>query len=229
MTVTFFRYRLGVDFTPSRGMPLPNKEGLFVLVGNLGGMQEIEKIYLHWSATPYSWAEPGHYHTVITGDGAVHHLTDYHQPLHAHTYARNHDSIGIAIACMGNGGFRDCPPKEIQLDALAKECAKVAKGLGWPADATKLKRLIMTHAECAANRDFPLEKALELRANGNSEAYAHSIGLPHDNYGPSYWGDGWPGGPVERWDLWQLRPSDKGGAGGFEMRDRIAAWMKKLP
>lgn len=197
----------------------------FVFVENSWGM-DIKKIYLHWSATPYTWKELGHYHTVVTGDGQVHRLTDYHTPLYAHTYARNQDAIAISLACMGNGGFRDYPPTEAQIDSMCKECAKVAIGLGWPADATKLKKLIMTHAECAANRDYPLETVME--AQGKGEAYACSIGLPHDNYGPSSWSDGWPGGNVERWDLWQLRPSDKGGAGGFELRDRIVAWMKKL-
>lgn len=189
-------------------------------------MQQINKIYLHWSATPYTWQEPGHYHTVITGDGVCHRLTDYHEALHAHTYARNLDAIAISLACMGNGGFRDFPPTEAQLDSMAKECAKVALGLKWEADEAFLKKRIMTHAECAANRDYPLN--LVQQAQCRSESYAQSIGLPHDNYGPSSWSDGWPGGTVERWDLWQLRPGDKGGAGGFELRRRIVGWMKTI-
>lgn len=186
----------------------------------------ITKIYLHWSATPYDWKEPGHYHTVITGDGTCHRLTDYHEHLSAHTYARNANAIALSLACMGSGGFRDYPPTEKQIDSMAKECAKVALGLGWPADEVKMKKLIMTHAEAAANRDYPLN--LVQAAQGQGENFARSIGLPHDNYGPSSWSDGWPGGNVERWDLWQLRPADKGGAGGFEMRTRIVAWMKRI-
>jgi hypothetical protein len=32
------------------------------------------KIYLHWTATAYDWIRPGHYHSIITGDGLVHRL-----------------------------------------------------------------------------------------------------------------------------------------------------------
>jgi hypothetical protein len=31
-------------------------------------------IYLHWAATPYGWVQPGHYHTIIGGDGTIHRL-----------------------------------------------------------------------------------------------------------------------------------------------------------
>lgn len=185
----------------------------------------IKKIYLHWSATPYNWREPGHYHCVIDGEGTAWRLTSYRTPLHAHTYARNTEAVGIAMACMGGSGWADYAPTERQIDGLAKEVAKVALGLGWPADAKALKKLIMTHAEAAANRDYPIE---DVREAGESDSAARALGLPHGNYGPSTWSDGWPGGTVERWDLWQLRPTDKGGAGGFEIRDRIVAWMRKI-
>ena len=189
--------------------------------------QDIKKIYLHWSATGYNWAEPGYYHSVIKGDGTCVRLTEFSTPLYAATYRRNTDSVSLSMACMeASKGTWGCAPTEAQIDGMAKEAAKIAVGLGWPADAGKLKKLIMTHAEAAANRDYPLE--LVQRCQGMGEGYAISQGLPHDNYGPSSWSDGWPGGPVERWDLWQLRASDKGGAGGFEMRDRIAAWMKRI-
>ena len=35
------------------------------------------KIYLHWTATAYDWIRPGHYHSIITGDGLVHRLHSY--------------------------------------------------------------------------------------------------------------------------------------------------------
>ena len=186
------------------------------------------RLYLHWSATGYDWNEPGHYHTVITGNGVCHRLTDYHTPLHEHTYARNTDAVAIAIACMApvNGGTWDLPPTEAQLEELCKETAKVALGLKFPMNLTKLQSLIMTHAEAAALRDYPLSLVQE--AQGQGESYARSLGLPHDNYGPSSWPDGWPGGTVERWDLAQLRPSDKMGEGGIELRRRILEWMKKI-
>lgn len=186
------------------------------------------RIYLHWAATGYDWNEPGHYHTVIGGNGVVHRLTDYHEALHEHTYARNTNAVALAVACMApiHGGTWDLPPTESQLEALCKETAKVALGLKFPLNIVKLQPLIMTHAEAAANRDYPLDLVQD--AQGRGESYAQSIGLPHDNYGPSSWHDGWPGGSVERWDLWQLRSSDKGGTGGFELRKRILEWMKKI-
>ncbi len=31
-------------------------------------------IYLHWSATPYTWVRRGIYHTIVAGDGHLHRL-----------------------------------------------------------------------------------------------------------------------------------------------------------
>jgi hypothetical protein len=126
----------------------------------------------------------------------------------------------------GANGTWSNPPTEKQIDSMAKECAKVVIGLKWPKDEVELKKLIMTHAEAASNRDYPLD--LVKQYDGDSDSIAQSIGLPHANYGPSSWSDGWPGGTVERWDLWQLRPTDKGGAGGFEIRKRVVEWIKKI-
>lgn len=200
-----------------------------LLEGQGGGM--IEKCYLHWSATPYTWKEPGHYHSVVTGDGVVHRLTDYKTELYEHTYGRNRNSTSLALACMGEGGWSDYPPTPAQIDSMCKEVAKIALGLGWEANATFLKKRVMTHAEAAANRDCPLELAAQFSNKYPSSSWDHAAqaaGLPHANYGPSSWSDGWPGGDVFRWDLWQLRPTDKGGSGGFELRDKIVAWMKKI-
>ena len=58
-------------------------------------------IYLHWTATPYDWIRPGHYHSIISGDGRVHMLHDYNVDLPAHTYGRNRNSVALSCACMG--------------------------------------------------------------------------------------------------------------------------------
>jgi len=42
-------------------------------------------LYLHWTATPYGWIRPGHYHSIVSGDGRVHRLHDYNVDLPAHT------------------------------------------------------------------------------------------------------------------------------------------------
>lgn len=192
----------------------------------------INKIYLHWTATDYNWAEPGHYHTVILGDGTVKRLTSYSEDLFEHTYGRNKNSIGLAVACMG--GRPDpwtIPPTPKQLDALCKEAAMLALDLGWPADATALKRLIMTHAEAAANRDYDIDLVRKFSNKSPSSSWDHAAqaaGLPHANYGPSSWHDGWPGGDVFRWDLWKLTKHGRGGSGGFLLREKIVEWMKKL-
>ena len=58
-------------------------------------------IYLHWTATGYDWIRPGHYHSIITGDGRVHRLHSYGVDLPAHTWGRNSNSVALACACMG--------------------------------------------------------------------------------------------------------------------------------
>ena len=58
-------------------------------------------IYLHWTATGYDWIRPGHYHSIIGGDGRVHRLHAYSVDLPAHTYGRNRNSVALSCACMG--------------------------------------------------------------------------------------------------------------------------------
>lgn len=198
--------------------------------------QNIKKIYLHWTATPYDWAEPGHYHAVILGDGSVKHLTGYDRPLKAHTAGRNEESVAIAIACMGEGGWDDYPPTPIQIENMCKEVAQLAFQLGWKPDDITIYR-VMTHAEAAANRDFSLEKVKQVSewnypaSTPQADQYvakARALGMPHENYGPAFWFDGWPAGFVERWDLWQLKPSDREGEGGFILRDKIKKYLSKM-
>ena len=151
-------------------------------------------LYLHWTATPYDWIRPGHYHSIISGDGRVHRLHDYNVDLPAHTYGRNRNSVALSCACMG--GVPDPwtqPPTDAQLSSLCAEAAAVARSWGWGADQITVER-VMTHAEAASNRDGR---------------------WMHDNYGPVIWG-----GTGERWDLLQLV---KNGAtdSGEQLRLRI--------
>ena len=135
-------------------------------------------IYLHWTATHDGWIRPGHYHSIVTGDGQVHRLHAYDVDLPAHTWRRNTDSVALAVACMG--GIPDPwtqAPSPLQLSSLCQEAASLARRLGWGAEEITLQR-VMTHAEAAANRD------------------GRTL---HDNYGPVSWG-----GTGERWDLLQL-------------------------
>ncbi len=191
--------------------------------------QFIQKIYLHWTATHYQWAEPGHYHTVILGDGTCKKLTPYQQALKEHTAGRNPESVALSLSCMGSSPWIDYPPTPEQIESLCQEVAQIAYQLGWePADIT-IDR-ILTHAEAAANRDYPLDIARQVsnlpapQSTPQGDEYlkrAHALGLPHENYGPTDWSDKWPGGFAERWDLLQLRPQDSNGSGGIVLRDRI--------
>lgn len=194
----------------------------------------VEKIYLHWSGTSYNWNEKGHYHTVITGDGVAHHLTPYHTSLSQHTYERNHNSIAIALACMGGDGWISFPPTKKQIEMMCAEVAAIIKQLKWPIEKIDIKH-VLTHAEAAANRDYPIEIAkkvsewslpISLPQEREYRRIANSYGLPHENYGPLDWFDDWPTGFCERWDLWQLTPKDPGGKGGFILRDKIRWYFK---
>ena len=156
-------------------------------------------IYLHWTATGYDWIRPGHYHSIIGGDGRVHRLHAYSVDLPAHTYGRNRNSVALSCACMG--GIPDPwtqPPTPAQLTSLCAEAAAIARSWGWQ-DADISLQSVMTHAEAASNRDGR---------------------VMHDNYGPMIWG-----GTGERWDLLKLEqngPSD----GGEQLRQRIRALLR---
>ncbi len=156
-------------------------------------------IYLHWSATPYSWVRSGAYHTIVAGDGHLHRLHSYTIDLNAHTWRRNSNAVAISCACMG--GVPDpwtIPPTDAQIEAMCREAAAVARSWGWSADDITIQR-VMTHAEAASNRDGR---------------------ILHDNYGPVAWG-----GSGERWDFMQLR---KGGPddGGAVLRQKIRAYLR---
>lgn len=187
--------------------------------------QQIYRIYLHWSATTYDWAEPGHYHCVIGNKGKVKQLHPFSAPLNAHTFGRNTNSVAFSLACMGQQGWKSYPPQPEQIEAMCREVARLAKAQGWTEDKLDIKH-IMTHAEAAANRDYPLELVQKL---GRGDVpRAKSLGLPHDNYGPSYWPDGWPGGSAERWDLWMLSEKEDSGTGGDKLRKRIREIFRAL-
>lgn len=186
--------------------------------------QTINKIYLHWTGTNYNWCVPGYYHTIILGNGKVRRLTGYDQTLKTHTYARNSNSVSICCSCMGGTAWQDFPPTEAQITAMCKEAANLAQRLGWKPSDINISR-VLTHAEAAANRDFSID--LARRGSGVSLEVARRRGLPHDNYGPQRWHDGWPGGVADRWDWWQIKASDQGGVGGDILRRRIREFMQE--
>lgn len=185
------------------------------------------KIYLHWTATNYNWAEPGHYHIVIGNKGKITRLHPNTNVL-AHTFGRNTGAIGIAIACMGGTVWKDFPPQKEQIEALCQVTVKLMKEMGYKKEELTIQN-VMTHAEAAANRDFPLDLARRVSGKrpissvqvNQFDAEAKKLGMPHANYGPTHWHDNWPGGWAERWDLAQLKQNDQMGIGGFRLRQRM--------
>lgn len=204
---------------------------------NQGDKQKVDRIYFHWSGTNYNWMQPNHYHTIFTGDGLVHRMHDYHTYLPEHTAGRNSNAVALSLSCMGGTGFTQFPPTTDQIEAMCQETASLAVQEGWSLDPNILQYKMMTHAEAAALRDFPLAKvrmvsglemyqtSAELFERAN---YAATLGLPHDNYGPSRWPDHWPGGYQERWDLFKLKAQDTPGSGGHQLRIRVLAIMQKM-
>ena len=157
------------------------------------------KIFLHWTAGGYQFKQPGHYHSVVQGDGTIARLHDYDDRSVSHTYKRNGTGVGLSIAAMGgNPDPWSMPPKPIQITNMAKEIANIAKSWKWkPSDINK--KNVMTHAEAASLKD------------GSTS---------HDNYGPKGWG-----GTGERWDLWQLKKGEPNGSGGNELRAMARGFM----
>jgi N-acetylmuramoyl-L-alanine amidase len=189
----------------------------------------IHKIYLHWSATSYTFPPPGSsespYHTVVQGDGTIRRIAGYDQTK-GHTFQRNSNAAGIACACMGGVTWVDFPPTAIQIENMCREAAALARSLGWkPEEIGDLPNVnrILTHAEAAANRDFP--ETLARLGTGVSPKRAIELGLPHDNYGPSGWPDKWPSGTFERSDFFKIQKSDPDGSGGDILRQMIRKYM----
>ena len=163
----------------------------------VGGLVD-KKMYLHWSGSAYNSIAKGRYHSIFSGSGSKTQNADYDSEL-AHTYKRNKNSIGLAIAAMGGKGWDEYPPTSPQLIGMMKEAARI--GMSWgmkPGDVNKQR--VMTQAEAASNRDG---------------------GGDHENYGPVDWG-----GTGERWGLYKLRKNDPDGSGGDRLRAMMRSFMQ---
>jgi hypothetical protein len=195
-------------------------------------MRTINKIYLHWTATPRDWEEnpdsgTGYHEVIREVDGKV--IVQIVHPDDAivgSTYHRNSDSWAISIACMyPPEDVWATPPSPAQIELMCERVAKKIKELGWAHDPDTIQSRVLTHAEAASLRDY--SKNLVEDYGNLSETEAEDAGLPHNNYGPASWPDNWPGGTVERWDLYQLAQSDEPGSGGHKLRLRINELLKK--
>ena len=155
-------------------------------------------IYLHWTATGYDWIRPGHYHSIVGGDGRVHRLHDYSVDLPAHTWRRNSNSVALACACMG--GQPDPwsqPPTAAQLSSLCAEAASLAfrgetviqaraqdlavqidaEGRSWALLADLLERYAISHDWDAGQRRIRIG-ALDVAPTYREDGVQASIGWP---------------------------------------------------
>ncbi len=166
-------------------------------------------IYFHWSGGIGYNGQPAPYHSYVDGAGKMHYNSPYTVDKNEHTWKRNTNSVAIAANAMGHVGQKNAyieskgwaqtPLKNIQVNSMTLEAAKLALAWGWKEKDINIKN-IMTHAEAAANRD------------GRS---------PTVNYGPE-------GEPERRWDLWYLKKGGKKWSGGPIMRNMIKKHLKNL-
>ena len=162
-----------------------------------------KKLYLHWTAGGYD-STSGGYHAIVRGDGSILPKRNYNET-GEHTEGRNSNSVGLAVAAMrevpkDSGRYTDWP-KKVQLEALAKESARIAKKWGWTKSDINISK-VLTHGEAASGKD----------------GYLPTLREKPYNYGPTAWG-----GSGERWDLDQLSPGGKIGEGGPKLRSMIKA------
>lgn len=115
------------------------------------------KIFLHWTAGTYTNTD-GTYHTIFTGDGKVHRKASYNTFRDGHTWSRNKQGVGLSIAALGGKTSKGrwpsendhgrYPIKDVQLNAMAEEIARLALAWNWKKSDIKLGR-VYTHAEIA--------------------------------------------------------------------------------
>ena len=168
-------------------------------------------IYLHWTAGNYT-SIGGPYHTVFTGDGKMHRKTEYDRSTGGHTYNRNSGAVGLSLAANPDIGQW---PTEAQKVAMAKEAARIAKEWGWSAGDINLNK-IMTHGEAGSNLDGIVRHTnYGLFGRGDSRVQPDKEGKASGGIDD-----------FERWDLDIMKPGDKYGSGGDEMRERIKGFMR---
>jgi hypothetical protein len=129
----------------------------------------MKRIICHWTAGTYtvSATDRKHYHYIIDGDGGLalgglapeDNLNTSDGTYAAHTRGANTAAIGIAIAAMHNARERPFnagayPIKDKQVEALVKQCARLAARYGIPVR----RDTILTHAE--------VERTLGIKQSG---------------------------------------------------------------
>lgn len=105
------------------------------------------KIFLHWSAGGYNDAASA-YHSIVLGNGEVVRHTPYDQDKGTHTGGGNTNSVGLSIAAMAGAtenNFGSYPVKDIQIQKMVLEAAKLAVDWGW--SEANIRSNVRTHGE----------------------------------------------------------------------------------
>src|SRR5210317_863152 len=105
------------------------------------------KIFLHWSAGAYNDAANA-YHSIVLGDGEVVRHTPYDRDKRTHTGGGNINSVGLSVAAMAGAtenNFGSYPVKEIQIQKMVLEAAKLAVDWGW--SEVNIRNNVRTHGE----------------------------------------------------------------------------------
>ncbi len=105
------------------------------------------KIFLHWSAGGYNDAASA-YHSIVLGDGEVVRHTPYDQDKYSHTGGGNDNSVGLSVAAMAGAtenNFGSYPVKDIQIQKMVLEAAKLAVDWGW--SEANIRNNVRTHGE----------------------------------------------------------------------------------
>jgi hypothetical protein len=119
---------------------------------------DIDRIYLHWSASYYNADFYGydHYHVIVDGDGKIFITTNDLTELKAHTWRRNSRAVGIAMACCVDAtsvDLGDYPPTEIQIENFCMAIAALCIGLELPVNVEH----VVTHAEIADEDGYGID------------------------------------------------------------------------
>ena len=86
-------------------------------------------IYLHWTATGYDWIRPGHYHSLIGGDGRVHRLHNNSMDLFVELYGRTSTAFPFLALCAAVRPLFS-PSQSFSVTSLCAEAAAIVHSWG---------------------------------------------------------------------------------------------------
>ena len=180
------------------------------------------KIFLHWTAGTYT-STYGTYHTIFTGDGKAHRKASYNTFRNGHTWGRNDEGVALSIAALGGKTSKGTwpsendhgpyPIKNVQIQSMAEEIARLALAWNWKKSDIKLGR-VYTHAEIAREENPPYGP----RSNDPQTKW--------DLWNLKSGGPLWSGGPIIRGLAQKYYDKLKGGQGGLDNHNHFKSDFK---